>query len=86
MPFPLQNPDGCVDSGLVCPLNKGTTYEYVATLPVLKAYPKVNLKHSNNSSTRVKMAFALVYDIQLAFFVLHFKHAGAILYLIILLF
>ncbi|XP_075156215.1 Niemann-Pick type C-2a [Haematobia irritans] len=43
MPFHLQNPDACVDSGLKCPLDKGETYEYQATLPVLKAYPKVNV-------------------------------------------
>ncbi|XP_049310918.1 NPC intracellular cholesterol transporter 2 homolog a [Bactrocera dorsalis] len=43
MPFHLQNPDACVDSGLKCPLEKGETYEYKATLPVLKAYPKVNV-------------------------------------------
>ena len=43
MPFHLQNPDACVDSGLKCPLEKDETYEYTATLPVLKAYPKVNV-------------------------------------------
>lgn len=43
MPFPLQNPDGCVDSGLQCPLNKDSTYEYVASLSVLKSYPKVKV-------------------------------------------
>uniref|UniRef100_A0A1I8PDR9 MD-2-related lipid-recognition domain-containing protein n=1 Tax=Stomoxys calcitrans TaxID=35570 RepID=A0A1I8PDR9_STOCA len=43
MPFHLQNPDACVDSGLKCPLEKGETYEYLASLPVLKAYPKVNV-------------------------------------------
>ncbi|XP_067637324.1 NPC intracellular cholesterol transporter 2 homolog a [Eurosta solidaginis] len=43
MPFHLQNPDACVDSGLKCPLEKGETYEYRATLPVLKAYPKVKV-------------------------------------------
>ncbi|XP_017474929.1 PREDICTED: protein NPC2 homolog [Rhagoletis zephyria] len=43
MPFHLQNPDACVDSGLKCPLEKGETYEYKAILPVLKAYPKVHV-------------------------------------------
>lgn len=42
MPFPLPNPNGCVNSGLTCPLTKDTKYEYVATLPVLKTYPKVS--------------------------------------------
>ncbi len=41
MPFTLPNSDGCVDSGLTCPINKGSTYEYSTTLPVLKSYPKV---------------------------------------------
>lgn len=45
MPFPLPNPDGCVGSGLTCPLEKGKNYAYVATLPVLKSYPKVRQFH-----------------------------------------
>lgn len=40
-PFPLQNPDGCVNSGITCPLEKGSSYKYEATLSVLKKYPKV---------------------------------------------
>lgn len=43
MPFPLPNPNACVNSGLECPLTKGTNYDYVATLPVLKSYPKVKV-------------------------------------------
>lgn len=42
MPFPLQNPDACKDSGVTCPLKNGENYEYVQTLPVLRSYPKVN--------------------------------------------
>lgn len=42
MPFPLKNPDACLDSGLACPLQKDVNYEYVQTLPVLKIYPKVS--------------------------------------------
>lgn len=41
MPFPLQNPDACKDSGIVCPLKNGENYEYLQTLPVLRSYPKV---------------------------------------------
>lgn len=41
MPFNLPNSDGCTDSGITCPVQKGTNYEYTTTLPVLKAYPKV---------------------------------------------
>lgn len=43
MPFPLQNPDACVDSDLACPLQKGTNYAYMQTLQVLKIYPKVRV-------------------------------------------
>lgn len=41
MPFPLQNPNACLDSGLTCPLEKSKEFEYVQTLPVLRSYPKV---------------------------------------------
>lgn len=44
MPFPLQNPNGCVDSGLECPLSKESAYEYVASLSVLRSYPKVKVE------------------------------------------
>lgn len=44
MPFQLQNPDACVDSGLDCPLEGNKAYEYKATLPVLKVYPKVKVQ------------------------------------------
>ncbi|XP_055295399.1 NPC intracellular cholesterol transporter 2 homolog a-like [Sitodiplosis mosellana] len=43
MPFPLQNPDACKDSGVQCPLRNGVNYEYVQTLPVLRSYPKVSV-------------------------------------------
>lgn len=43
MPFILQNPNACQDSGLKCPLTKDSTYQYSARLPVLKSYPKVSL-------------------------------------------
>ncbi|EDW78084.1 uncharacterized protein Dwil_GK24197 [Drosophila willistoni] len=43
MPFPLANPDACVNSGLKCPLEKDESYRYTATLPVLKTYPKVSV-------------------------------------------
>lgn len=41
MPFTLPNPDGCLNSGITCPVQKGSNYEYSTTLPVLKQYPKV---------------------------------------------
>ncbi len=42
MPFPLPQPNAC-ESGVECPLTKSKKYEYVATLPVLKSYPKVKV-------------------------------------------
>lgn len=53
MPFPLQNPDAC-QSGVQCPLTEGSSYEYQASLPILKAYPAIKvivkwqLKDENN--------------------------------------
>ncbi|XP_023163946.2 NPC intracellular cholesterol transporter 2 homolog a-like [Drosophila hydei] len=43
MPFPLSNPDACLNSGLRCPLENNEAYRYMATLPVLKSYPKVSV-------------------------------------------
>lgn len=42
MLFPLPDPDGCVNHGLTCPIQKADPLSYVATLPVLKSYPKVS--------------------------------------------
>lgn len=41
VPFKLPNDNGCVNSGLECPLAKDTEFKYTTTLPVLKQYPKV---------------------------------------------
>ncbi|KAG4077358.1 hypothetical protein HA402_009759 [Bradysia odoriphaga] len=43
MPFNLPNADGCLNSGITCPIQKGSNYEYSTTLPVLKQYPKVKV-------------------------------------------
>ncbi|XP_058458586.1 NPC intracellular cholesterol transporter 2 homolog a [Malaya genurostris] len=43
VPFKLPNDNGCVNSGLECPLSKDTDYKYTTTLPVLKQYPKVSV-------------------------------------------
>lgn len=60
MPFPLPNPDACKDSGLSCPLKKGQSYEYVASLPVLRAYPKVNTFECNYNRIFRKLSLMLV--------------------------
>jgi len=41
VPFPLPQPDGCLDSGVECPVQAGREYRYQATLPVLTSYPAV---------------------------------------------
>ncbi|KAK5643302.1 hypothetical protein RI129_007147 [Pyrocoelia pectoralis] len=41
--FPLPNSDGCVDSGLTCPLKQGNVYTYITQLPVLETYPKITV-------------------------------------------
>lgn len=43
VPFRLPNPDACVDSNLDCPLKKSVTYQYDASFPVLKVYPRVDV-------------------------------------------
>lgn len=42
-PFNLDNPDGCIDSGMECPLKAGQSYTYTAELPILKKYPRVTV-------------------------------------------
>ncbi|XP_055594651.1 NPC intracellular cholesterol transporter 2 homolog a-like [Uranotaenia lowii] len=44
VPFKLPNDNGCVDSGLECPLAKDVEHKYTTTLPVLKQYPKVSVE------------------------------------------
>ena len=41
IPFRLDNPDACT-LGVQCPL-QAAKYEYVASLPILKAYPKIKV-------------------------------------------
>ncbi|TDG43683.1 hypothetical protein AWZ03_009882 [Drosophila navojoa] len=43
IPFPLSNPNACVNSGLTCPLENNESYRYTATLSVLNSYPKVSV-------------------------------------------
>ncbi|CRL05670.1 CLUMA_CG018703, isoform A [Clunio marinus] len=44
VPFKLPNPDACVNSGLSCPLKKGIVYQYTASFPILKIYPKLDVE------------------------------------------
>jgi len=41
--FPLPNPNGCLNSGLQCPLVAGQTYTYSDNLYILPLYPALNL-------------------------------------------
>ncbi|XP_066970148.1 NPC intracellular cholesterol transporter 2 homolog a-like [Macrobrachium rosenbergii] len=41
IPFNLPNSNGCVNSGLQCPLEPQQPQTYSASLPVLKSYPSI---------------------------------------------
>jgi len=43
VPFSIPNPDGCLDSGIECPVQNGRIYSYSQTLPVLQKYPRVTV-------------------------------------------
>lgn len=62
VPFKLPNPDGCVDSNLVCPLTKESSYKYVASFPVLKSYPKVkvDVKYELKSGNSTEIACVII--------------------------
>lgn len=42
VPFPFDEPDGCKNSGLTCPLDPESLAVYQATLPILSEYPAVS--------------------------------------------
>ncbi|CAH1792708.1 unnamed protein product [Owenia fusiformis] len=43
VPFPLSNPDGCKDSGLVCPVKSGAQDVYKSTIAIKSIYPQIKL-------------------------------------------
>lgn len=43
VPFPLDNPDACKDSNIVCPLKSGTHYKYSSSIFVKPSYPALSL-------------------------------------------
>jgi len=46
IPIPFHIPQGnaCENSGITCPIQAGTTYNYSTKIPVLKSYPKLSVK------------------------------------------
>ena len=43
VPFPPDNPAGCKDSGLQCPLKSGSSYVYKTTIYVKPEFPTIKL-------------------------------------------
>jgi len=43
VPFSLPQADGCTDSGITCPVQKGKQYTYTSTLPLSQSYPNVKV-------------------------------------------
>lgn len=43
MPFPLDNPDACKNSGMTCPLGPGKQYTYTNNVYVQPKYPTMKL-------------------------------------------
>jgi len=41
IPFPLDNPDGCKDSNITCPIKKNQAYGYRNVIFVKTSYPSV---------------------------------------------
>ena len=42
IPFPLDNPDGCKNSGLKCPMKNGDEGQYKTAIFVKSVYPRVS--------------------------------------------
>nr|AXU25120.1 Niemann-Pick protein C2 [Cyrtorhinus lividipennis] len=43
VPFALPNPNGCVDSGIKCPVASGSEVTYTVTMPIRQVYPKLKV-------------------------------------------
>ena len=43
VPYPLDNPNGCKDSGIECPLKMNTAYTYKSSLTILNAFPEIKV-------------------------------------------
>jgi len=43
IPYPLPNGDGCNNSGIICPVQKGVTYTYHGQFKVEEMYPAIQI-------------------------------------------
>ena len=44
VPFPMDNPNACINCGITCPIKSGESYKYKTTIFVKNAYPPVSEK------------------------------------------
>lgn len=45
IPFPISGDDGCINSGLTCPLKPGVEVKYAKAIPVSTSYPSVSIQN-----------------------------------------
>ncbi|XP_002166396.3 NPC intracellular cholesterol transporter 2 [Hydra vulgaris] len=43
VPFPLSQPDGCLNDGIICPVKTDQQYVYSYDLPISKSYPAISV-------------------------------------------
>ncbi|XP_050299566.1 NPC intracellular cholesterol transporter 2 homolog a-like [Anthonomus grandis grandis] len=43
VPFDLPNSDGCLNSGIKCPIKADGEYKYFTNMPILNEYPRVTV-------------------------------------------
>lgn len=62
IPFHMPNADGCVNSGVTCPLKAGASYGYISTFPIMKIYPAISLvvKYELKDTRANEMVCALI--------------------------
>jgi len=41
--YPIDNPDGCKNSGIECPIKMGSTYTYTSSLKILNEFPDIKV-------------------------------------------
>jgi len=43
VPYKIANPNGCVKSGITCPMKSGTTYSYTSSLQIMSFLPDIKV-------------------------------------------